>query len=778
MIPLNSYAKKELKGRLTEMGFDAYIRESCLSVFSSNGNSFYYVFMPIHSYPYVYGLELNSEYGEIYNPFFYPSLLENALICLYVGLTADYHITVSLSETLNISLISEHGRTFLHSSSGQKMALNSSERLVLGIRKFGGSYYCKVNDSTAMELREILDLQAECVSVRAESGICHVAQVQALNVDDSDFQLRTFTPSPDNRKISKVESSSPHWVLVWEKQSKFYYDILIGLLYSKILFGEDLSEEGEQLCTLVDMLLCNWPYWRPSSGLTPGSSDWDRNNWSNGYLPGALAVSSYLLNIVDREKKKMVSEKGGQWLSESFSTEDKPLATFFPGVKHWLNRSTNHGISIYASYLVGALVLGDSHQNWPASSAAAFSALSEILETSLVGRVYLEGLSYLQFNVSNLIPLYFLINSFETSLDPDVLVASFESAKQNIYWSSASNGRPLATFGDSKPLYFKPILLFLNSFSSFACLDLPLEASTRRSFASFQHYPVCLLSFNDNRGLINSFGEIKPSNLKEMFCDKSWMAALKSESQAISIWILGSKAHMTHNKDQDCGSFFVEKDGKTVVAEGRGRGAIDHNTWVSSSLDLRNDIFQEKFKSNGVPADKRIVNGKIVRSGDLSEILVYSVLVPPSKEGHGLRHAGGVRKFVIAVDKPSFELDKVFIFDRIKFGNEDDELFSVLHFPTGEVVHESDQPQYNEHVRVNNNVSLVLKGGWTEIDVRSEPGLEKSFSIAQNSVFKNDEYFFYSKEIGFKENSKFSHFFADQTCLFVVCSEGKIVGEF
>ncbi|AUD78511.1 hypothetical protein CW740_04275 [Kangiella profundi] len=350
-------------------------------------------------------------------------------------------------------------------------------------------------------------------------------------------------------------------ILHWEKFSRRFYHAALMISICKEA-GYD-SEKFKEFSVNSLSMLRSMEHWRPQG------NNFDKNNWSNGYLPGAWALL------------------GGD--IETFHAKGTEYITQLPNASHWIKRSTNHGIVILSTYLVGAKFLNQE--------LIGLDLLREIIKGSLSDGCYPEGLSYLSFILSELIPLLRITwpNNIDWYSHIQNFLPGLEGAKTHIRLASGLTGIPRATFGDGEPgKLYKNGVLFADSLSKNGSLDNVLNQELRM----------------DERlsPLVTNLPHLSHSTESEKVFKMHFATARTNDWM---LWINGSRVHLTHNAQHDTGSFFFERK-DLFVGESPGREAWKHNVpLLSDAPGFPNCIGPTPFR-------KRTKHGIVKKTGELS----------------------------------------------------------------------------------------------------------------------------------------------------------------
>ncbi|MCI5040354.1 MAG: hypothetical protein MRY81_11810 [Donghicola eburneus] len=410
------------------------------------------------------------------------------------------------------------------------------------------------------------------------------------------FQTLDFQ-EPENGYPTRHEVT-----LEWEGKARLIYHA--ALLYRVCLdMGFD-HPKLEEFAQHARTALYSWTHWRPQS-----DQGFDRNNWANGYLPGAWALL------------------GGD--TETFHARGTHYIKQIPGSRHWVQRSTNHGIVILATYLTGAHALRQE--------PVGKELLHGVLQETLSDGCYPEGINYLGFILSELVPYLHVTWDGKGSLKEHILksVPSLAGAGEMYRWSAGNHGRLRATFGDVAELkLYRNALHFADSLSDRGDLQHALRCENQR---------------NDWRlaPLVAGLSGGGDSVLQEDEIFHNHVAVGRTKDWAL--WITGSRLHKTHNAAHDCGSFFFERD-DLFVGEKPGREAWRHN------VPLLRDAPDYPDCAGPTPFRKRWRHGSIRKIGSHA----WEVIAPPAFDGCPSRIKGHFRHLYI-VENCLVVLDRVFV---------------------------------------------------------------------------------------------------------------------
>lgn len=416
-------------------------------------------FMPTHGYPEIHAFRING--GESINPTINNhGYVEGYYVELFVepGKTSEF--TVHFGSCLvDCKLLAD--RSINMQIGGRALISNSKNGFfALSVRRIRGLYYFCINSE---EIHEIVSGEGrERFSISCLEGQVGVVQLQTMGSEG--FNYISFQNCELSRR-QVVCKTSPQFVLHWERTAKLIYQAALFTAVSQRFFTDKegiLQADVHEFCHLMRNALLNWPYWRPSADYFPQSGEWERNNWANGYLPGAFGILCALGKVTNGVWREKFNSHGLQWLIPIVDAKEL-LSTQFPPVSHWLRRSTNHGLVIYSTFMVGALHfldLGD-----PITDRIQ-DDFHQILRESLKGG-YPEGFSYAQFVLQELVPyLVLLLNKAEGDKDSvySELFGDVAELRDLFWYGSLDNGELFAKFGDCSDAGWSPgVLRIINS---------------------------------------------------------------------------------------------------------------------------------------------------------------------------------------------------------------------------------------------------------------------------------------------------------------------------
>ena len=378
-----------------------------------------------------------------------------------------------------------------------------------------------------------------------------------------------FAPLPANYPPNLKQT------LRWEKNSRLFYHAALA-----VRICEDAGLGTERMQTFRRDALAfigNLDGWRPGT-----LEDFEANNWSNGYFPGAWGLL------------------GGD--PERFREQGASFIERLPGAGHWRRRSSNHGIVIYAAFLVGAAALGEE--------PTGLDVLREVIATMLSDGYYAEGVNYLSFVLSELLPL--VRAYWNPAEDWREHVAAFlpglPGAKEMFIAMAGLRRTTRGTFGDVGELrYYENILRFADSLGDNGDVQAALANQFQRPDPRLA--PLAR-DLPEGGAPFDRADHIYPQHV----------AVAKTPDWAL--WINGSLCHRTHNASHDCGSYIFETR-DLLVAPADGKYAYCHN------VPLLNDAPDFPNCVGPAPFEKRKQHGTVEKIGEHG----WRVVAPPAFQG-------------------------------------------------------------------------------------------------------------------------------------------------
>lgn len=589
---------------MIEEKFDekAYVEDLLGRVDSLTGPSdesfFNYVFVPYCRFPEVHAFKIYV--NDTVKPFSSISDVSGSFYEIFLCWDAPWEVCISIGG-VNFLLWSDSDLKRMHLSiNGVTVAgIPKSDLLTFSMRSIRGKKYVSLNGRKIIEVEIGFEGALGDVAISCQKGEAGIIQAQTIGRHGMVEYVDYFNCDP-RRKVM-VDKSSPKWVLRWEKQTRCIYQTavmsFIALEEMEYLRGgSDWSNVAREkiycFLNLYFEILLSWDFWRPSESPSIGNGEWERNNWSNGFAPGAFAVIATVLGKNDEHfvKEKLI-KCGLSWLNYMRDVAG-PLQRRFPDSRHWVSRSTNHGIVIYASFLFGVELSGLKHP----SIKCLRDELYKTLSLSLEDGCYVEGLSYLQFIFLEMTPLIWLYFSRQDKAYDEFLPCEFpffNKVPLFLYYATGK-GRPMAKFGDCRVKeWLCTPLKTIGSFSHNVDLSPLDEFCSHPNSRGNEYFPLSLSLLNSN--VRRDRGGKRPLGGEYQLFSTAQMVGLKfyEKNNIWSVWVNGSKVHRTHNRDHDLASFFIYCDDKPWVTENPGRGAWHHNSWLlkGKALEDASDDF-------------------------------------------------------------------------------------------------------------------------------------------------------------------------------------------
>lgn len=567
------------------------------------GGYFNYVFSPYCRFPEVHAFNLVE--NDRVSPFSNKSIVSGLCLEFFFPWEGGWKLIVSLGG-IELSLESDESlRRIQLVSSGSVLATvpRGEDCFLLSFRVINDEVYVSLDGRRLLCLGEGFEINARDIEVRCENGSACIIQAQTLGRSGQDEYTDYYNCDPTRKVV--VGKCSPKWLLKWEKQSKYIYHTAVmsfvalnkmESLKTNSVWASSRKIKINSFLELFSNILASWDFWRPSESSCVENGLWERNNWSNGYLPGAFAVISKLLG---RDKDASVDNKlvkcGVKWVA--YLREMKGVLRHrFPDSRHWSNRSTNHGVVIYASLLFGAELIELEHPDIEVIKEDLFKILKESLEDGC----YLEGLNYLQFIFLELTPLIWLYFSRQNKNYDDFISSEFPYFKNipTFLYYASSGGKAMAKFGDcGTKEWIETAVRTISSFDR--CVDLSsLIKFCSNSCSRGNEFLPFTSDFSPISSNSPDYGDVKKGGRFKLFSTSQMMGVKFHEKDDVwSVWVNGSKLHKTHNKDHDMASFFISRNHEPWVFEEPGRGAWRHNSWLIKGRFLEN--LSDEYSSFG-----------------------------------------------------------------------------------------------------------------------------------------------------------------------------------
>ena len=392
------------------------------------------------------------------------------------------------------------------------------------------------------------------------------------------------------------------FVRQWEERARKLWHMAVAIRACADLVELDTHNKLPDffilMAKLITSALSHFSHWRPSRELTPQAGEWERGNWSNGFLLGAFGLMTGvlkdfdILHINESHLKSDAINKGINWLL--CSDQNNYTTLDFPPAKHWIKRSTNHGIVILSSALIGLSEINRTLKipEFRSTYNYLHEQFSILFQTSFQNGVYLEGIRYAQFSLQESIAYLLYLYNQSNMHWKDFCNTNFPVLKEIKHYieTAAYPGSqvPYVNWGDCQILPWKiSVLYFFDS----------VDGGTVGSVSSLVYnngMSVSLLETNDNEILKTEplkLPTLLLPNKQNHTCDKSAqlvninneIITYESYSNNISypdwkLYIAATRIHLTHNKDHDCGNFFLASHGKLLLGKLPGRALYNHST--------------------------------------------------------------------------------------------------------------------------------------------------------------------------------------------------------
>lgn len=515
--------------------------------------------------------------------------------------------------------------------------------------------------------------------VSNDKGKVAILSFQSLGADDATF----YWPDGSEGNIESFPAS-PFWIRQWEERSRQIWHLIIMLRTVTDIYVSSAElipryakrELRADILTLSRLIISSYnyfPHWRSSAGEAPTDGPWERGNWANGFILGAYGIALGVLHDLDglsvnETHVRNAYEKGVKWLQpprDGVYTMDH-----FPSEKHWIKRSTNHGIVILAAALVGASEVvrtsGPQTTLTPDSYAALEDSFWLLLKNSFQYGTYLEGVRYAQFSMQEAIAiiLYRFTESGDTWEDFAAKHLPYMSGVKDFFWLSGYPGGelPYATWGDCQVVPWKSsVIHFFDSFPSDKAGSLtqlvygdhpeaPLFGHRGRDILKTE--PLLLATQLLPRASFNA----PDASPQSVVFPEDGVAMIEAQdvNESTTDWralFLSTRLHFTHNKDHDVGSFAVAARGKVFLGEVPGRGTWRHSTAgvVGFALENEDDPYSCYGGMDGDQRKDRTYGGSLEHRQIDHDISVFSIradqaLAPSSSQRLISRF---VRDFVI-----------------------------------------------------------------------------------------------------------------------------------
>lgn len=587
------------------------------SYISPSDKDLHKIFMPLSQYPKIYGLSVSSLYKEL--------IAENASSFNLEFIVEDdnqYDIDLLIGK-FNIKLIKnikdKRGRVYYLDK--QIASLPIQNHFTICMRIMESKLYFAINERRLFCLKEdISNFELEFLSIKVKNKKIFLLSHQMY---DMDYKLQVKEFGYLNNTVTKeIYNTSPKYVLLWEHRAKELYHALLlahDLTSNKLKINDKLEKKIYFFANLVFKMLTAWPKWRPSSYTALGEGSWETNNWCNGYMPGAYALASKILR---EENFNDFFYKGLNWLVDKRNVQDISITEKFPPPSHWINRSTNHGIVILSTILVGACILDIFDDE---RVQILYEDLKEVINIAFTDGSYLESVSYFQFVILELIPLFHHLSKLNSISYADIANKDFSSLKKSIAFINAvcnhSTGRFFATYGDCSPSYkwFSTVLLFFIQIS-----DGVHPFQFNFSQDDDELYSLFLLPFDNTPQQLKLCSD---SLISYTIFSRNHFLQLKHLNQLndnkFYLWINGSKLHKTHNKDNDLGSFYLDDNKGSIFVKEQGVDIRNHNVVTVKDFLIDGEIISANEINIQEYSYPRNVNGNIEIFKEDKELYVF-----------------------------------------------------------------------------------------------------------------------------------------------------------
>ena len=434
------------------------------------------------------------------------------------------------------------------------------------------------------------------ISLNLHQGQVGIIQYQYIGEKLSKF----IDYSHKSSETQPICQTSPIFVRKWENGARCTYNLAIGamILYQISQYQKDRAASNKLEKIMKQMLeaLSAWPYWRPSNSLDPELSDWERGNWSNGFLPGAYGIllttlEKTLLPEKHLQAQQTLMEKGLNWLVSYKENSDKTLSKYrnrmFPSPQHWIKRSTNHGLVILATAWIGSfLALG-------AKESLVDDMLKdywEVFNESFSEGLYLEGIWYAEFVLLESLLLFWIQARTQNKSIGEYLsksVPCLKAVKEFFQRSSNQSGLKVATFGDCYRFpWINAVIYLLENIQDDSSLKKCLVNTHRLDQFSISnhacpHAPFAVLLAEQNSDCSNrDESELLPVSTQIYSkANVAHVIAGNNPNQITELWLFGSTLHLTHNKSYDLCSFILTYKEEIILdrQEANRQETNDHN---------------------------------------------------------------------------------------------------------------------------------------------------------------------------------------------------------
>lgn len=568
------------------------VRKALNTNFGSTSPTFHrYALMPPCGFPYLHASRILP--GEIYRPDVQGPAIGRRIVAMLRGEKHASTIHIG-SNSLSIRL-REAGLYVTHDSGNTITVPDFENCLDISMLPRDGIWEIFVNKRHFLSTKE--SFASPDAEIIVKQGA--LALIQWQHRSFSDTQLIQFGP---NNISSILKDSTETYDLQklgyrkeWEQLGNRIYTTLIAAAslsditkyleanskkYSGLSVKPDkLRDTCDEIRTFSQYFVdafCSWPYWRPCMSDRFDGGDWDIHNWSNGTIPGALAIAAILAGQQD---DPVVLEnflnKGAAWVRSSQSKQTAGIKRF-RNAKHWSQFSTNHGLVIYYSYFTGARLL----KVWSKEDTANQRELAKTLAISLSDGGYLEGLGYLRFALGHGVPHYFLRIKEHPNKSWNVLEEKEQTALaytwRFVNQATSAPNVPFANFGDNQPEQWNEVSFARMLAKISGAHTNQLEATIGSVDTHTDAFSALALTLPTTS---NKSPEVSASHgipNVEIF-ERAGLVLAHSQAKELSLFFNLSRPHKTHNKNNDLGGLVVASKNRILLRAKRNRSMHFNN---------------------------------------------------------------------------------------------------------------------------------------------------------------------------------------------------------
>lgn len=622
------------------------VRKALNTNWGSTSPTFHrYALMPPCGFPHLHACSILP--GEIYRPDVQGPAIGRRIVAMLKG--EKHGSTVRIGRN-NLSIRLQEAGLWITHDSGTSITIPASENcLDISTLPRNGRWEIYVNKRHFLSTGEsFASPEAEII---VEQGA--LALIQWQHRSPSDTQLIQFGPN----NISGLLKGGTETYDVQKLGYRKEWEQLGNRIYTTLIAAASLSDltehleanpkqygnldvKREKLRNTCDEIrtfsryfvdaFCSWPYWRPCMSDRFDGGDWDIHNWSNGTIPGALAIAAILAG---QQNDPVVLEnflnKGATWMRSSQSKKTTGIKRF-RNANHWSQFSTNHGLVIYYSYFTGARLL----KVWSKEDTANQRELAKTLAISLSDGGYLEGLGYLRFALGHGVPHYFLRlkehpkegwNALEEK-ERTALATTWRFVNQ----ATSAPNVPFANFGDNQPEKWNEVSFARMLAKISGAHTSQLEATIGSVDTHTDAFSALALTLPtaSNRSLEVSKSHGVPN--MEIF-ERAGLVLAHSQTKELSLFFNVSRPHKTHNKNNDFGGLVVASKNRILLRAKRNR-AMHFNNAVCGVSNGQPIPYEEPRRyggklHTGLGSDGYIASGEIV----------YPILVRKATGLYGFR---------------------------------------------------------------------------------------------------------------------------------------------